>query len=152
MACVSVFSVLLGVGAIWAIASPDVIGRLPTSALLGIVGLMVLPLMAIGALALDRRVVVMARAAARREASAVVFLDGSTRSAAVEGVGGVLSGAGVSEGAEVPVAFASTEGAAIDQVSPRPAPARLVAAHRAEATRQQASRHRHLRTTTPAQE
>lgn len=79
LACVAMFSVALGVAAIWVVARPDVIGRLPTSTLFGVVGLMVLPLASVGALVLDRRAI-LARGAVRRESAepAVRFIGDPT--------------------------------------------------------------------------
>lgn len=67
LACVGLFSVSIGVSSIWVVARPDVIGRLPTPTLFGVVGLLILPLAAVGALLLDRRALA-ARGATRADA------------------------------------------------------------------------------------
>lgn len=67
IACVGLLSVAVGVGSIWVVASPDVIVRTPTLALVGVLGLLVLPLAAAGALVLDRRAAVESRATRRIE-------------------------------------------------------------------------------------
>lgn len=55
LASVALLSVAVGVGTIWVVASPDAIGATPTWILLGVFGLMTLPMAAAAALALDRR-------------------------------------------------------------------------------------------------
>ncbi len=61
LASVALLSVAVGVGTIWVVASPDVIGKVPTWILFGIVGLMILPLAVVGALIMDRRAIASGR-------------------------------------------------------------------------------------------
>ncbi len=60
LASVALLSVGVGVGTIWVIARPDVIGGVPTWTLFGVVGLLVLPLAVIGALVMDRKAIAAA--------------------------------------------------------------------------------------------
>lgn len=57
LASVALLSVAVGVGAIWVVARPDVIGKTPTWILFGVVGLLALPLAVVGALAMDRKAI-----------------------------------------------------------------------------------------------
>lgn len=79
VASVAMLSVAIGVGAIWVVARPEVIGSTPTWILFGVVGLLVLPLAVAGALVMDRRALAgRVRPAAEDgpERAPVPFLDG----------------------------------------------------------------------------
>jgi hypothetical protein len=60
---VALLSVAVGVGTIWVVASPDRIGNVSTWILFGIVCLIVLPAVVVGALVLDRRALLLQRRA-----------------------------------------------------------------------------------------
>lgn len=80
LAAVALLSMAVGVGTIWVVARPDVIGRVPTWTLFGVVGLLVLPLAVVGALLMDRKAIAAAAPGShlpRTEDQVIPFLTGA---------------------------------------------------------------------------